>query len=142
LIRAAAGSLALPVRAWIEILACRARLRMPRILRTEAFLRREIAGGTAAANGGPPLERLLEAFERALRAQPGTPACLPRSLALRRFLAHHGHAARLALGLRRAGGRLQGHAWVEAGGAILTRDEAFARAFVPLRAGTRGRCDV
>lgn len=145
--KASARRMTLAVHAWVEILGCRARLRLPRLLRAESFLRREIAAAPRDTAGGRGLDGLLAAFDRALRAQPGVPGCLPRSLALRRFLARHGHGARLALGLRRTSGRRDGHAWVEAGGAVVTRDVDFTRTFLPLRRGSaglslRGSCDA
>jgi hypothetical protein len=115
--------------AWVEILACRARLRLPRVLGAEQFLRRELAQGGAESPAVEPLGRLLSAFERALKAQPGIPGCLPRSLALRRFLTRHGQGSRLELGLRKAAGRMQGHAWVEAEGAVVSGDAPFVRSF-------------
>lgn len=133
------GSWALSARAWVEITVCRARLRLPRLLRAEPFLRRELTARADENPGGLELEELLAAFDRAMGLQPGAPPCLPRSLALRRFLARHGHAARLGLGLRREGGRFDGHAWVEAAGGVVTRDVDFTRTFVPLRRGSAGR---
>ena len=136
------GPLPLAAEAWVEILACRARLRLPRLLRAESFLRRALTGDPVAPRRALTLGPLLAAFDTALRAQPGVPGCLPRSLALRRFLGRHGHAARLGLGLRRAEGRLRGHAWVEAQGAILTRDERFVRTFHPLETAGARRSSV
>ncbi len=144
---ARAASWALSARAWVEIFACRARLRLPRLLRTEPFLRRELTATAGEASRGRELEDLLAAFDRALRLQPGVPLCLPRSLALRRFLARYGHEGQVVLGLRRTNGRRDGHAWVEAGGAVVTRDVDFTRMFLPLRGGSAGpslrrSCDV
>jgi len=138
-VTATVASWALAAQAWADILVCRARLRLPRLLRAEPFLRREIAATTTAAAGRRPLDGLLSAFDRGLGAQPGAPGCLPRSIALRRFLARHGHAARVGLGLRRGGGRLDGHAWVEAAGGVVSGDVDFTRTFVPLHRGSAGR---
>ena len=143
----ALGPLALFAEAWVELLGCRARLRLPGMLGAESFVRRELVGEPRPARRrAVALDALLAAFERALRAQPGAPGCLIRSLALRRFLGRHGQAARLALGLRKDDGRLRGHAWVETQGTIVTRDESFVRQFLSLetearRSACAGRSD-
>ncbi len=129
----------LAVDAWVEIVTCRARLRLPRILGAEHFLRRELVQERAESLAGEPLNHLLGAFARALKAQPGAPGCLPRSIALRRFLARHGQGGRVELGLRKAEGRLRGHAWVEAAGAVVSGDAPFVRSFVRLEIGRSGR---
>jgi hypothetical protein len=131
-------SWALAAEAWAEIATCRARLRLPRLLSADSLLRRELTAEPSGSPLAPPPDRLLQAFARALRAQPGAPGCLPRSLALRRFLARHGQPGHLALGLRRVAGRMHGHAWVEAEGRILTGDGRFAGSFFRLNVG--GRC--
>jgi hypothetical protein len=118
--------------AWVEIVACRARLRLPGLLGAEPFLRRELAEGSRGPSESEPMERLLSAFRRALRSQPGASGCLARSLALRRFLGRHGYSTRLELGLRKTEGRLRGHAWVEARGSVVSGDAAFVRSFVRL----------
>jgi hypothetical protein len=137
-IASAVGPLALSAEAWLELLACRARLRLPQLLAASSFLRCEMTEAPRASRGAGRLDLLLAAFDRAVRAQPRVPGCLPRSLALRRFLARHGQDARIGLGLRRRDGRLQGHAWVEADGAVVTRDADFVREFVPLVTGRTG----
>lgn len=123
----------LTAEAWAEIQACRARLRFPRLLHAEAWLRRELGEGekkTAASS--KRTDSLLEAFHRARGASPTVASCLPRALALRRYLARHGQPSRLGLGLKRAGGRLQGHAWVEVAGEVVTGEADFVRSFVRL----------
>ena len=129
----------LVAEAWTELLACRARLRLPRLLAAEAFLRREMRGPTPEPTTGPSRDALLLAFTRAVNAQPGTPGCLPRSLALRRFLVRNGEPGRIHLGLKRKAGRLRGHAWVEVAGRIVSGDEAFVRSFTRLQTARRDR---
>jgi hypothetical protein len=52
-----------------------------------------------------------------LGARPWTRAlCLPRALAAQAMLRRRGIAGRLCLGVRRAAGELDAHAWVEIGG--------------------------
>lgn len=63
------------------------------------------------------LWRLERLFLLAARHHPGTVACVPRSHALRGFLARRGHPVRVLVGLRRDGsGRLEAHAWTEVDG--------------------------
>lgn len=128
----ASRTLTLAAEAWIDLLACRARLRMPRLLAAESLLRRELRGSAPRVAVGASRDVLLRAFRRALATQPGTPGCLPRSLALRRFLARHGEPGQINLGLKRTGGQLRGHAWVEVAGTIVSDDEAFVRSFARL----------
>lgn len=120
---------ALAAEAWAEMLACRARLRFPRLLGTEAWLRRELHGEAAGRSGEGSADVLLEAFRRALGASPDAASCLPRSLALRRYLARHGQPSRLGLGLKREHGRLRGHAWVEIDGRVVSGEAAFVGSF-------------
>jgi hypothetical protein len=121
----------LAAEAWVEILVCRARLRLPRLLGAECFLRRELAEEPHERSASQPLASLVDAFRIAHRVQPGA-GCLPRSLALRRFLTRHGQRSHLELGLRKAESRLRGHAWVEAGGTVVSGDALFVRSFVQL----------
>jgi Transglutaminase-like superfamily len=132
------SSFTLAVDAWVEILACRARLRLPRLLAREPFLRRELTQEPQYSESTGSLDQLVRAFGRALRAQPGAPGCLPRSLALRRFLARHGHTSRLGLGLRKVAGLLDGHAWVESGGTIVSGEAPFVRSFSRLKIAGEG----
>jgi hypothetical protein len=105
----------------------------------ERFLRRELILEQTASATVEPMGQLLGAFARALKAQPGVPGCLPRSLALRRFLARHGQRGRVEMGLRKVAGRMHGHAWVEANGAIVSGDASFVRSFSRLEIGRSGR---
>jgi Transglutaminase-like superfamily len=125
---------ALVVEAWAELITCRARLRLPRLLRAGSFLRQELQPRELRTVTPDGQDALGRAFARALQAQPGHTGCLARSLALRRFLARNGGGARLRLGLKRSAGRLTGHAWVEVNGRIASGDEAFVRSFHRLRA--------
>lgn len=94
-------------------------------------------------SGAPdPMRRDLAAAQdtarivhRAAHWNPAAGQCLVRSLVLHRLLAEQGLAADLRIGVARADGRLQAHAWVEHGGAALaeamdvdTRYAAFDRA--------------
>jgi Transglutaminase-like superfamily len=128
-------SLAWSAEAWVDILACRARLRLPRLLAAEPFLRNELTRERGRSRRTASLDGLLTAFGRALRAQPTAATCLPRSLALCRFLARHGHEGRVVLGLRNVGGCMSGHAWVETEGSVVSGDASFVRSFCRLKTG-------
>jgi hypothetical protein len=136
------------LEAWWALLECRLRLRFPGPLRGHHLLERALAPGDgvqdAAASQGDPHScgELARLFRRAHTDQLCAAACLPRSLALLRFLSRHGVAARLELGLRRQAGGLhghrglQGHAWVVHGGRPVNDSASFVGGFRPLqRAG-------
>ena len=59
--------------------------------------------------------------------------CLSQSLTLQRLLARHGVAAELRIGARRAGDRLEAHAWVEHQGRPLNDSADVAARFPPFR---------
>lgn len=75
--------------------------------------------------------RYARALERAARWRPSAARCLHRSLALHRWLRREGLASELRIGVRREGGRLTGHAWVELAGEVVNdhadRVAAFTR---------------
>jgi hypothetical protein len=70
--------------------------------------------------------RLVAAAARRLA---GADSCLPEALVLWALLRRHGIDADLRLGVRKRGGRLEAHAWVERGGRTL--HDAGAAAFAP-----------
>jgi Transglutaminase-like superfamily len=83
-----------------------------------------------ASGSTTDLQRL---FARVRRWPVGRVLCLPRSLALARFLELHGVAARVCLGFGRRADRLAGHAWVEHDGAVIGDEPGFVAAFARLR---------
>jgi len=85
-------------------------------------------------SNGPtcPVEVLLRCFQIAAGHHLYRPACLPRSIALQHFLQRHGHPAVLRIGVRKEGGRLRAHAWVEVGGELVDDDPANVRGYRPL----------
>jgi len=106
-------------RAWWTLLAFRLRLGSgfpPRVVRPLAAGRVPQLPGDSQLGEAVEVEPLLAAFRPAGRTHLFNPTCLPRSLALQRFLAHHGVASELRLGMRRGARGLEGHAWVEAQG--------------------------
>ncbi|PYR91962.1 MAG: lasso peptide biosynthesis B2 protein [Acidobacteria bacterium] len=75
-----------------------------------------------ARRAGVPVERSSAAIRMASRYVPYA-TCLTQALALRWLLARHGRVAILNLGVRNPpGGRLQAHAWLEAGGRVILGD--------------------
>jgi hypothetical protein len=78
------------------------------------------------------VRRLLAVFRLAGRTHPCNLTCLPRSLALQRFLAQHGVATELRLGMRRGPQGLEGHAWVEHQGGVPFDDTKRLQSYVPL----------
>lgn len=94
----------------------------------------------AKRRGGVPAAL---AIGRVLRAGAlvGSPErdCLQRSLLLYRELCRIGAPATLAIGLRRTGDVLAGHAWVVLDGAVVGEPEAEIHRFVPVTTFGAGR---
>jgi len=116
--------------AWCALFLARAALR----LAPRRVLAGALADPLAAAPGaeGDSPETLARAVSMAAAAHPGAVRCLPRALALARLLAARGHAARVRIGVRKEGGGLAAHAWVEVGGAPVGEPEAIEARFLPL----------
>ena len=91
------------------------------------------AGAGQAEGRGQEASRLARLFHHASARPALGGSCIPRSLALARLLRLHGLAARVRVGLRRDGGDLAGHAWVEHHGAVLDDCEERILGFAPLR---------
>lgn len=116
------------LRAWGQLLLIRVGLRVP-------VLRYRLLSGTPVGPSGvaAPDTRLLALFSEAVAAQGTAPPCLPRAVALARFLRTMGVTASLRLGVRRdEAGRPEGHAWVEHDGRPLADPPAFVDSFVPM----------
>lgn len=62
---------------------------------------------------------LVEVAARCVRPRPN---CLAKALVVSSLLRRRGLAAQLVVGVSKAGGRLEGHAWVELDGAALGAD--------------------
>ena len=77
-------------------------------------------------------ERIARLFHHAAARPVVGGSCIPRSLALARLLRLHGLPALVRIGLRRVGGGLAGHAWVEHHGKVIAELEG-ARGWVPLQ---------
>jgi hypothetical protein len=83
-------------------------------------------GARNALRSAPETARLVRA---AARRFAGADSCLPEALVLWALLRCHGVATELRIGVRKRGGRVQAHAWVEHAGRAL--GDAGAAAFVP-----------
>lgn len=119
--------------AWMDLTAAWLRVRFggPGEAILEAW--REEDGESREAPAAEPSG--LGVFERAARTHPLAPTCLPRALALVRFLRRQGAPGRLQIGLRRSGAGLHGHAWVEVRGSPVNDGSEALRRFVPLKRG-------
>jgi hypothetical protein len=110
------GDRRLAVRAWLLLLAIVPAVRFLPFRRLLALL--EAAPGARRREPVSP-ERLVQLVEAAARHHVFTPTCLHRALTLYRLLIVHGEHAELVIGTRRAGARLEAHAWLERTGQIL-----------------------
>lgn len=100
-------------------------------LRLRLFGFRSVLRWAECVGDGPDtevLERCLARFtasEVLIPHRRGTEDCLPRSLALYRYLRAHGVAAEFFIGVKRF--PFQAHAWVEAAGQPLLQTHSFSR---------------
>jgi hypothetical protein len=118
---------ALFLTAWWDLAATRLRVRVGRIDWTEVTVE-----STAAFPSAVP-ERLVALFDAARDTLPFGVSCLPKSLALRRFLARRGIGTRLRLGARKISRDWSGHVWVEREGRLVGDRLELVRQFVPFR---------
>lgn len=86
------------------------------------MLREWAERGTAprASAVEPATLRATALVEAAARHHVVATSCLARALVLCRLLRHRGLPAKLVVGVARAGGRLEAHAWVQCDGAALS----------------------
>jgi hypothetical protein len=116
--------------AWWRLLAAALRLRLaPRRTVAQALLASS-ESVRPTADGGT-ISSAARAVARAAAHHLTPMTCLPRSLALQRMLARRGIAARVAIGVRKQGGSVAAHAWVEVGGEAVGEPEAIAERFLP-----------
>ena len=76
-------------------------------------------------------ERAARLVESVSRLYPFNPTCLKKSLVLFWMLRRRGLAAELRIGVRKVGGTLEAHAWIEHEGRVLF-DEDTASGFAPM----------
>jgi hypothetical protein len=120
--------------AWWTLLECRLRLRCRRILRGRRLVMRALDG--RENNGDNQSEtRLIETFELAVADHLYRPNCLPRALALWRYLERNGCAARVEMGMTRDSLGLMGHIWLARRGRVVGSSEEHAATFRRLMRG-------
>ncbi len=100
------------------LLVCRLRLRFPRWLGGRRLLAGALSGESDQGGCAQPPAG-LECFRQALADQPLHSSCLPRAVALKRFLERQGCRARIEMGMRRDDAGLRGHAWVVCGDEVV-----------------------
>ena len=111
-------------------------LRLTGFERTRRWLAgRPSAAGRHADVAPEEVQRLVFLVGVAARAGFTRHTCLPRSLVLQRFLVQRGLPAVLRIGVRREGGQIAGHAWVEVAGQPVGEPEDVEARFVPLVEG-------
>jgi hypothetical protein len=121
---------ALVARAYAALLDARLALRR---MSCEAVLARLEAPADALAVPEGRIARLVAAVDIAARNQLLAPApCLPRALALCRLLHAEGVVAEVCIGVRRSGGTLLAHAWVESGARVIGDRPDVATIYRPL----------
>lgn len=118
-------------RAWSYLLLADLALRLLPVPRVESLMRR--LGGRSRKEADPC--RLARLVGAASRHHLWTMTCLPRSLALQALLRRHGIEADLRIGVRREGGELQAHAWVEQAGSPVGEPADVELRFQPLASG-------
>ena len=100
---------------WVVLVSCLARL-MP-LPRAHRFVSTRVRAAPAAGAVDRVLRLDVFMFKR---------SCWRRALVLHRFLALHGIESRINFGLKRTGGELQGHAWLERDGRPFLEHDAGA----------------
>jgi hypothetical protein len=105
---------------WVVLASCLARL-MP-LPRAHRFVSVRVR---ARRSGNDTPARLAQAIDRVLRLDlfMFERSCWRRALVLHRFLALNGIDSRVNFGLKKTGGELQGHAWLERDGQPFLEDD-------------------
>jgi hypothetical protein len=118
---------------WLTIAELALRLRLEGLSKwattTDAAAAGPASVDTAAVLRARRYARWLRA---ASRYQPVRTECLHRSLALHWWLRREGVASRLQIGVRKEGGDLAAHAWVELDGQVVNDHPAAVARFTPL----------
>lgn len=119
------------------------RLRGFRRLVAQCESRRANSSATVSHDDLRRAQEYARWLETAARFHPVTARCLHRSLALHHWLRSEGFASALQIGVRKDGGELKAHAWVELGGGVVNEPRSAVAAFTPLaRSGPRCSADV
>ena len=123
------------LRAWAMLLAIPPALRLLPFTRVLRLLEKTAMRARARHVSA---ERLAFLVDAAGRHHVFTPTCLHRALVLYGLLSAHEGPAELILGTRRAGGKLEAHAWLERAGSVLPA-AASAASYQPLLRWKRER---
>lgn len=107
------GERRLLARALLLLAAYAAGVRVGGLRRARAWF-----GRLRAIEGVTP-EQAVRMVALAVRRAPWRAGCLPAALTLQRILAAQGVDSELRLGVRKVGGRLEAHAWLERSGDCL-----------------------
>jgi len=130
----------LPPSEWVDLLAAQGALLRAQLLvwtRPRGWLltpaQRPALTDTGGRDVAPTLRRLALAVERVAENGLLRPSCLVRAVAVQRLLESHGFGAcGIRVGVRREGGRLLAHAWVDYKGHVLADQEWRIRKFAEL----------
>ncbi len=120
------------VRAWCLLPLTAMRLRWLGLARAQSTscARPSLQGDEALAVA----RRITRWVHVASRHGPFRPTCLPMSLVLQRLLREQGIESDLRFGVRKAAGRIEGHAWVERDGVRLAEAPAEGTPFAAFEA--------
>jgi hypothetical protein len=115
--------------AWAALMATRLMMALPYRVWRGLLMEMMAERGDSPLSDGT--RSVVWAVAQARRAAPGT-TCLTRALAAGWMLRRRGQRARLAIGARTAEGKLEAHAWLELGGAVIIGGEADVGRYVRL----------
>jgi hypothetical protein len=122
---------ALLARAWVALLAVDLGVRLASFDAVQRFI--DTHPGSAGKNSPVRLQAFVR---RAARHHLWPMACLPQALALRWLLAREGIPATVQIGVRKAAGALEAHAWVELEGQPLGEPADMRERFQLMQAAT------
>lgn len=126
-----AEEMRLLTRAWIALLLADLLLRVLPLPRVQEIL----AGrpGPVRRAGLRPPARTARLVAAAARHHVLPIRCLPRALALQALLVRQGLETELKIGVRKLGGAVHAHAWLEQAGVPVGESESVADRFHPLQ---------
>lgn len=126
------------IRAWVYLLVADVALHLVAFPRAEGLL--ALLAGGRRRQSALPAGRLAALVTAAARHHLCPMTCLPRALALQALLRRNGIQAELRIGVRREGGALQAHAWIEDAGSPVGEPAEPGPRYLPLAPLTRIRC--
>lgn len=132
--RLSPGDWLLFFQAWVWLLLFDVGLRVFPFAELQAFARRSAFRLPLPRQQTDVLLRpLIMAVDRARNHHLYRMTCLRRALVLQKMLAQRGIAAELKIGVRKDGGQLGAHAWLEYQGEALGEPERITEKFTPLQ---------